>query len=745
MDNRDPAQKLSAILGCVLAQPGTSPRTVFAEVQDGEVRHISRVEAGTQGLRCLGCKLDLIAKPGHGGRVPHFAHKSSAECRNAGETDAHLMAKEAVEEAGGLMLPAFEVRVGGRTRTPLPPSWFEFERVELEKPVEGFRPDVIGYGRHSETDEVRRLLIEVFVTNRVGDQKLQRIVSAGESAIEIDLSKVDRDLNGPEFIDQILRAAPRRWLFHRAEDRFRRHAHQQEAREVARKERQKSFAIAKEAEREEDRQRARERPPAKTTASDLQWSTEARHKWELLDMGDLFSRPADDGIFDVDPVVWRAWVLSVLAPWRSERYRLPGGDGLECLAAQLGRGMRERGWVKGPFSGELRRFVGKRYQPWDPVAEEIERFLRHGLRDYGFGKGHSGERLSLISVAQVVRASWQGRQRWGRDMLDLRARIAAHGIEVWVGGVRLDDSSSIDEAIMAHGPFSGFNPLVLADMGREIETGVPRFETPKEATDYASQGIELRLPGDTAEGCTQRALEHVQGRHVASWQRELDSWGRGEAVRLLSVFQELVDRGLLPLSEVRATGMDFLLDEAALRSRICCPLPEDERDPLHAAREKGRKITSRLEMFAEQLEFLGDLASLCESPDWREIVLREGVRAALAKDRREGFVRALRCEMRPVLRKSMTDLSRVSGRWGYGEDFPQHALLSRPTWSEARLVDLVFAGELQPLRRAMNEIVTRRQPPTWIVADRAREIPQDQGLHEEAERPAGQGPRRTPH
>lgn len=39
-----------------------------------------------------------------------------------------------------------------------------------------------------------------------------------------------------------------------------------------------------------------------------------------------------------------------------------------------------------------------------------------------------------------------------------------------------------------------------------------------------------------------------------------------------------------------------------------------------------------------------------------------------------------------------------------------------PTWSESRLVDLIFGGEIQPLRRAMNEIVTRRQPPFWIAA-----------------------------
>lgn len=709
-------QRLASILTCVMARPGASPRTVFAKSRDGEILHISRVAAGAQGLECLGCGLELVAKPGHGGRVPHFAHKSAVECRHAGETDVHLMAKEAIEEAGGLMLPAFEVKTGGRTRMPLPPRWFDFERVELEKGEDGFRPDVIGYGRHPETGEVHRLMIEVFVTNRVSDSKLERIAAAGESAIEIDLSKVDRDLNGPGFIEQILQDAPRQWLFHRAEERLRQKALQEEAREAAKKERRKTFAIAMEAERQEERRRARERPPRATTDVERRWAARERDQWTLLDMGGLFSRPADDGLFDIEPIVWRAWVLSILAPWRKKAYPLPGADDLRKTVVSLGREMRRRGWVKTPFAGDLKTFQDNRYKPWDPVADEIEAFLVQGLRDYGFGGARLGDGVSLSSVGGVIKVSWRARQRWARDLLALRDELLWHGVDVWMGGARIERDAEVGDVIEAHGVFSGFNPTVLPDMAHEIRTGIARLGVRKEAGDYAREGVELHLPGDEGPGCTERALDHIRKAHMESWQRDLEDWTQGEVDRLLSVFQGLRDRGLLPLQEARAGSIEYLFDRSALWSRIHHPLSDEAKNPLAEARAAEKKTIQSLEVLADHVDYLGELVSLHDATEWRDIILREGIRTVLATAARDGFVRATGHGARSAARKSLSDLIRVSGRWGYGPDFPLRALGSRPTWSGRRLIDLVFDGDVRPLRRAMNEIITRRQPPKWVDA-----------------------------
>ncbi len=716
-------QRLKDILTCVMARPGMSPRTVFAKRSDGEIIHISRAALGTQGLECPGCGLELIAKPGHGGRVPHFAHKSSAECRHAGETDLHLMAKEAIEDAGGLMLPSFDVRTARGTRTPLPSRWFEFERVELEKTQDGFKPDVVGYGRHPDTGETHRLMIEVFVTHRVGEDKLARIAASGESAIEIDLSKIDRDLNGPAFIEEILRAAPRRWIYHRAEDDLRQKVLLQEAQEQAKRESRKAYAIAKAAQDDEERERARNRPPRLAGEVETKWAAEERHRWDLLDMEGLFIRPADDGVFDIFPDVWRAWVLSAIAPWRKKSHSLPGQEGLSGFAQALGKEIRKKGWVKAPFAGSLRKFVGRRYQPWDPVAEAIEPFLVKGLRAYGFGSSHTIETVSLSYVASTLDTTWKERQRWAREVFALRDKVAPYGVELWLKGVRVAPDTGTDEVIAAHRSVSNFNHFAIFDMAREIETGIVRLGVRNGPVDYAHEGIELRRAGDTGPECTQRALKHIEGRHAEVWGRELEDWARGEARRILSVFRDLSAQGLLPDAEVTKAGVDFLFDEAALVSRICRPLSFTNKEPLPAARAEGAKVISRFDRFAEQVSYLGKLASLHDATHWRETILSTGLSRALTKECRDGFMRAMSADMRSVIEESIADLRRVSERWGYGKDFPERAITSRPMWSDARLVDLLFCGDIKLLRRAMNEIKTRRQPPSWVTAPEKHQAP----------------------
>lgn len=715
MSGEDLGQSLRSILGCVMAQPGTSPRTVFARAEDGDLHHISAVALGTPNLTCPDCGLELIAKPGRGGRAPHFAHRSAIECRQAGETNAHLMAKAAIAEAGGLMLPAFTVIAGGRERMPLPSRWFSFERIEIEQTEIGFRPDLVGYSRQAETGELRRLLIEVYVTNQVSAEKIARVAAAGESAIEIDLSKIKRDLTGPEFIDQILNTAPRRWIYHRAADDLRRKARLEATREAEKKDRQKAFAIDREAEREEERQRARQSPPAKTNDYELDRAQQEQAHWALLDMDGLFTRRADDGIFDVAPVIWRARVFSILAPWQPEPPPLPDANGFRKLVAHLGREMRTLGWVKTPFAGKLKKFLDTHYHDWDPVADAIEVYLTYGLRDYGLGSTHPRDPVDLSAVRPILKAAWQGRQAWGRDMLTLRDRLAVHGVEAWLSGVRLESGAPIEDAIRMRGAFPGFSASILPDMIREVTTGTTHRSAPRGADAYTFQGIELRLPRDAGEGCTQRALDHIRNSHLQSWQRQHEDWLQGEASRLLSVFRDLADRGILPSAEVSAHGLDFLFNEGKLLTRIQQTLSSDERDPLSAARAASTKIIARFDTFADHISYVGELASLRASPNWQEIILREGVRSALAPERRDDFRRAMHKDMRPTLSKALVELTQTVERWGYGADFPERALVSRPTWSEGRLIDLVFGGEIQPFRRAMNEIITRRQPPKWVI------------------------------
>lgn len=711
-------QPLQSILACVMAQPGTSPRTVFAKDQDGELHHISLVPVGTPDLTCPGCGLAVIAKPGRGGRVPHFAHKSSEECLQAGETEAHLMAKAAIAEAGGVMLPAFTVSTGGRSRNPLRARWFNFEQIEVEKAEDGFRPDLVGYARHPETGETYRLLIEIHVTNPVSAEKISRVTAAGESAIEIDLSKIKRSLTGPEFVEQILREAPRRWIFHRAADELRRMAYQEHRQEEEKKDRQKAFAIAKEAEREAERRRAKAQPPERIVEGDLNWARKEQRQWELLDMEDLFTGPAEDGIFDVPPLVWRAWVMNILAPWRKTPYALPRADQLDQTSSYLGQKMREKAWVKAPFMGPLKRFLDNRSYPWDPVADSITDYFVKALRGYGLGKTLPGQPPDLSEAAKALKSAWEERQSWGRCVLHLRDRLTEHGVETWLGWSRLQGDASIDDAVGMSRGTTRFSLFHVANMAGEIATGLPRYGKHIEADVYSYTGIELRLPGDTGDDCTQRALDHIRANHMRSWERIYGEWIESEASRLLSVFLNLADLGILRRSEFNDLGLDFLFNARELRARIQQDLPKDAKDPLAAARAGSAKIIASYDELSDQLAFLGELAALRRVAEWQDIILVEGLRSFATEGSQEGFRRAMHSDMRTTLSNGLAELAQTTERWGYGVDFPERALMSRPNWSEGRLIDLAFGGDIPPFRRAMNEIITSRQPPRWVTTAR---------------------------
>ena len=286
--------------------------------------------------------------------------------------------------------------------------------------------------------------------------------------------------------------------------------------------------------------------------------------------------------------------------------------------------MRTLGWVKTPFAGKLKKFLDTHYHDWDPVADAIEVYLTYGLRDYGLGSTHPRDPVDLSVVRPILKAAWQGRQAWGRDMLILRDRLAVHGVEAWLSGVRLESGAPIEDAIRMRGAFPGFNASILPDMIREVAAGTTHRFAPRGADVYAFQGIELRLPGDAGEGCTQRALDHIRKSHMQSWRHQYEEWLQREVSRLLSVFRDLADRGILPSAEVSTHGLDFLFNEGELLARIQQALPSDERDPLSAARAASTKIIARFDTFAEHLACLGELAELRATPEWQEIILLRG-------------------------------------------------------------------------------------------------------------------------
>lgn len=133
-------------------------------------------------------------------RSHHFAHASGEAC-NAGETQAHLFGKKAIESAGGLFLPSIDEygELGEFAR---------FDTVTIEPLVDKYRPDIVGRLRGVP------LLIEIKVTATISAVKQAWLQQQNYSCIEIDLSGRRHQTN-EALRESVIRGAPRRWVSHR--------------------------------------------------------------------------------------------------------------------------------------------------------------------------------------------------------------------------------------------------------------------------------------------------------------------------------------------------------------------------------------------------------------------------------------------------------------------------------------------------------------------------------------------------
>ncbi|WP_146681651.1 hypothetical protein [Thioclava sp. F28-4] len=219
-----------------------SARTLFAQEDDEGLIHISKLGETHGKLVCLDCGGALTPVRGRI-RVHHFRHLSGTDCSSAGETALHRMAKEIISEGGALHIPPLQVSCNVSARDwkkeVFPARRVLFDRVDLQVREGNIHPDLIctKIGHSPTAPMENRLLVEIRVTHAVGAEKLQRFVERGESALEIDLSKIRRSLTLEELTDHVLKSAPRAWLFHRkaaeAQADFR-EAKMNEARRIAR-------------------------------------------------------------------------------------------------------------------------------------------------------------------------------------------------------------------------------------------------------------------------------------------------------------------------------------------------------------------------------------------------------------------------------------------------------------------------------------------------------------------------------
>lgn len=227
------------LIACLLGTgQRNGPRVLFGKRADGALYHISLVDDAilAEGLSCPDCGHALVAV--RGPKVSHhFRHRSTMECRTAGETALHVMGKQIIQERGWVHVPATEA-VGRTLREQVGKAGsIVFDEVWLEQPMEGMRPDI----RARKGD--RDLLIEIKVTHAVDEVKLARVEAQGISMLEIDLGKVKRDLNVEGLAELILSDAPRQWLFNTAQRNAQEKIEKREAEKAARKKVQEDAQI----------------------------------------------------------------------------------------------------------------------------------------------------------------------------------------------------------------------------------------------------------------------------------------------------------------------------------------------------------------------------------------------------------------------------------------------------------------------------------------------------------------------
>ena len=182
-------------------------------LKNSQLVHISDVEPGLKcECFCPACRHPLVAKKGRI-KIHHFAHDRSSQCKHAYETSIHLAAKKVIEQAGYIQLPNLEheyeiINTRQQARLSFDQTRIYFDKIYLESKFHDIVPDIL-----IEKDG-RLLCIEIFVTHEVDEQKRKKVEGSKLSAIEIDLSKIDRSINFESLKEIVVNSVEnKRWLF----------------------------------------------------------------------------------------------------------------------------------------------------------------------------------------------------------------------------------------------------------------------------------------------------------------------------------------------------------------------------------------------------------------------------------------------------------------------------------------------------------------------------------------------------
>jgi len=180
-------------------------------IKNGNLIYIDDVKNGLKcGCICPACQQILVAKNSkNNSRVHHFAHATRTDCRYARETSLHLLAKEILSESKVFLLPPLYTSEH-MLKCIDNEKLITIQEVRVEKKdVGGVKPDIIIYDHDG-----NMFFVEIYVTHKVDNDKINRIKTEKINTIEIDLSKINRLLTKAE-LKQILETdiKLKKWIY----------------------------------------------------------------------------------------------------------------------------------------------------------------------------------------------------------------------------------------------------------------------------------------------------------------------------------------------------------------------------------------------------------------------------------------------------------------------------------------------------------------------------------------------------
>lgn len=180
-------------------------------LKDNVLTCISDVKSGLKcGCICPQCHSVLIAHKGKK-NIHHFKHYNSKECEKGYQTSLHLLAKEIISNEKRIVIPPVSYSFNYNNKfIDIPETEVQIDKVELETKTGDIIPDIVLY--HGK----QILLIEIYVTHKINEEKLNKIKSLGLSTIEIDLSQTDREISYEDLKNILINSySGKQWIFNK--------------------------------------------------------------------------------------------------------------------------------------------------------------------------------------------------------------------------------------------------------------------------------------------------------------------------------------------------------------------------------------------------------------------------------------------------------------------------------------------------------------------------------------------------